>query len=42
MLEDLRCGRHLATFILHDGTNVNEWLVEKEFSEPYFVAKEAE
>ncbi len=42
MLEDLRCDRHLAIFILHGGTNVNEWLIEKRFAEPYFVAKEAD
>ncbi len=36
-----RYGRHIATFILDDGTNVNDWMVEKGYAKPFMLTKEA-
>ncbi|MDP9356197.1 MAG: thermonuclease family protein [Chloroflexota bacterium] len=35
-------GRYLGEFILEDGTNMNDWLVQEGLAKPYFLAKESE
>lgn len=30
-------GRYLATIVLEDGLNVNQWLVENGYAKPYFL-----